>query len=73
MKITFKDKITDPVHPIMHGNTPIAKEFNKRMAVLWVDGRFQKFDFELVTTILLEILIDDYDKRNSPPKRVKKQ
>ena len=69
MKITHKQDPADPVYPIMHGNTPFAKEFNKRQAILWKDGHFAKFDFEHVTTVLLEILIDDYDKRHAPRKK----
>ena len=65
MKITFQEKPEDPVYPIMHGRTPISKEFNKRQKKLWKAGHFEKFNFELVTTVLLEILIEDYDKRYS--------
>lgn len=72
MKITLKQQPTDPAHPIMAGKSPMAKEFNKRQAVLWKEGRFQKFDFEQVATVLLEILSDDYDKRYAKDKQVKK-
>lgn len=73
MRITHKEKATDPVHPIMHGKSPIAKEFNKRQELLWSQGKFEKFDFEQVTTVLLEILIDDYDKAHAPKKRAVKE
>jgi hypothetical protein len=69
MRITLKEKVTDPDHPIMHGDGAIAKEFNRRQAILWKDGKFQKFDFEQVSTILLEIMADDYDKRHGPRKK----
>ena len=72
MRITYKQEPTDPVHPIMHGKGPMVKEFNKRQAALWKEGRFQRFDFEQVATVLLEILVEDYDKRNTPLKKVKK-
>ena len=72
MKITHQENITDPVHPIMHGTTPMSKEFNKRQAILWSEGKFEKFDFQQVSTVILEILIDDYNKRNAPPKKNKK-
>lgn len=66
MKITLKQSPTDPVHPIMHGKGAAAKEFNKRQAALWKEGRFKQFDFEQVATVLLEILIDDYDNKYAP-------
>jgi hypothetical protein len=64
MRITFKELVTDPVYPIMHGNTPAAKEFNKRQKALWKQGK-EMADFKGITTVLLEILIDDYNERNS--------
>lgn len=72
MRITFKEKPTDPVHPIMAGKNPIAKEFNKRQALLWSKGAFTTYDYEQVTTVLLEILADDYDARHKPIKKVNK-
>lgn len=69
MKITYKQELTDPQHPIMHGDTPFAKEFNKRQEQIWKDGVFDKFDYEQVTIVMLEILIADYDKRHAPRKR----
>ena len=65
MKITLKADVTDPVYPIMHGKTPLAKEFNKRQAALWGSG-VGKFDFEQVTTVLLEIFADDYNEKRKP-------
>lgn len=69
MKITWKQKVEDPPYPIMHGKTPLVKEFNKRQAELWKDGKFTAFDYEQVTTVLLEILGEDYDKRHATRKR----
>jgi hypothetical protein len=69
MKITYKENVTDPVYPIMHGDSAIAKEFNKRQKTLWKDGKFQKFDFEQVCTILLEILSEDYNRRHASRKK----
>lgn len=71
MKITYKKNVNDPPYPIMTGNTPSAKEFNKRSEALWKMGIIEKVDNELITMILIEILIDDYDKRHAPRKRKK--
>jgi hypothetical protein len=65
MKITIQLKSDDPAHPIMHGDTPIAKEFNKRQESILKTGNVAAYDFEQVTTVLLEILADDYNKRHS--------
>lgn len=73
MRITWKEKPTDPVHPIMAGKTPIAKEFNKRQAELWSKGAFTTYDYEQVTTVLLEIFADEYNKIHKPEKKVKKE
>ena len=69
MKITYQAKVTDPTYPIMHGDTPIAKEFNKREKQILKDGKVTAFDYEQVTTVLLEILCDDYNKRHASRKR----
>lgn len=69
MKITFKADPKDPVYPIMHGNGATAKEFNKRQSKLWKDQKFDKFDFEQVVTVLLEIFGDDYDERHKKTKK----
>jgi len=69
MKVTFKLKPEDPAYPFMHGKSPTAKEFNKRQADIWKAGHFQKFDFEQVATILLEMFVDDYDKRHASKAR----
>lgn len=72
MKITYKKNVNDPPYPIMTGNTPSAEEFNKRSEALWKMGIMEeKVDNELITMILIEILIDDYDKRHAPRKRKK--
>lgn len=73
MRVTFKEKPEDPTHPVMHGATPTAKEFNRRQAAIWATGNFDKFDFEQVTTILLEMFAEDYDKRHAPRKKTKKK
>lgn len=72
MKITYKAELTDPVHPIMHGKTPLAKEFNRRQAELWSAGKVEKVDFEQITTVLMEIFAEDYNRRHAPRKKVKK-
>ena len=72
MKITYKEKITDLGHPIMHGKSPIAKEFNRRQAKLLKEKRLEKVDYQLVSTVLLEILCDDYDKRHLLVRKDKK-
>lgn len=71
MKITHNEQPTDPAYPIMHGDTPIAKEFNKSMEAIWKAGHVQKADFELAHTILMEILVNDYNRRHAPRKRAK--
>lgn len=70
MRITHQAKVDDPPHPIMEGKSPMSKEFNKRQAVLWSNGGAQ-VNFEQVTTVLLEILAEDYNKRHVTPKKVK--
>lgn len=72
MKITYKANTTDPVYPIMHGDTPTAKEFNKRQADLWSNGNLKEINFEQVATVLLEMFAEDYDKRHAPRKKLKK-
>ena len=69
MKITFQQNPEDHVYPVMHDKTSIAKEFNKRQQKLWAAGNIKKVDFEQVATVLLEILIDDYNKRHGSRKR----
>lgn len=72
MRITHIEKATDPGYPIMHGDTPLAKEFNKREKKLWEDpvaGKILDFNYEQVTTVILEILADDYNKRHASRKR----
>ena len=67
MKITKQATPTDPQHPIMHGDTPFAQEFNARQDKLWKEGKNVEFGFEQVVTVLLEILVDEYDARNKKP------
>ena len=72
MKITKQEKPTDPVYPIMHGSTPVAKEFNKRFKELWKAGNIDVSNLDSIyTVVLLEILIEDYDKRHKKSKKVK--
>ena len=69
MRITYKDKPTDPFHPIMHGTSPMAKEFNKRQKKLLKEGKLDQVNFEQVSTILLEILVDDYNEQHKTKKK----
>lgn len=69
MKITYQKEITDPPYPIMLGDTPLAKEFNKRQKTIWQSGVTQPIDYQQVSTVMLEILIDDYNKRHAARKR----
>lgn len=73
MRITHREKPTDPIYPIMAGNTPIAKEFNKYQKKLWEEGKFTVYDYEQVTTVLLEILTDEYNKKHASRKRKNKE
>lgn len=66
MRITYKEKSTDPLHPVMHGTTPTAKEFNRRQEKLWKDGKLNQVNFEQIATVLLEMFVEDYDKRHAP-------
>lgn len=72
MKITIKQKPEDPPYPIMAGDTAAAKEFNRRQKTIWQTGNVEEPNFEQVVTVLLEILIDDYNKRHASRKRRKK-
>lgn len=71
MKITFKQNPDDPLWPIMHGDTPAAKEFNRRQKEIWKTGNFGVFDFEQVATVILEMVIEDYNNRHKPRKKKK--
>lgn len=73
MRITFQEKVTDPPHPIMEGKSPIAKEFNKRQAMLWASGADVKISFEQITTVLLEIFADEYNKNHKKIKKSKEE
>ena len=67
MKITWKEKPSDPSHPIMHGDSPLAREFNERQKKLFkeAEGREIEVNFEQVSTVFLEILADDYNQRHA--------
>lgn len=69
MLITYKKEVTDPAHPIMHGDTPFSREFNKRQKKILTDGKIDSFNFEQIIIVLLEILVDDYNKRHVSRKR----
>lgn len=69
MRITYKQSPKDPLYPFMHGDSPLAKEFNKKQKSIWAAGQVTLIDFEQVATVLLEILVDDYNKRHAPRKR----
>lgn len=71
MKITFQQNPEDPPYPIMHGETPLSKEFNKRQKDIWAAGKIEKVDYEQVMTVVLAILTDDYNKRHASRKRKK--
>jgi len=71
MIITHRENPEDPACPIMHGSKPFSKEFNRRQAALLKEGRQKDVNFENITTVILEILIDDYDKRHAPRKKKK--
>lgn len=83
MNITYKDKVTDPMYPIMAGDSPLAKEFNAREKQLWLDGKLGIDDsspdpvkvrreiYDQVNMVLMEILTDDYNKRNARIKKAK--
>lgn len=73
MKITFKEKKEDPAYPILHGESPLAKEFNKRQADLNANAKVHKYDFEQVATVLLEIFAEDYNKRHIIRNKIKKE
>lgn len=71
MIITFQEKPEDPPSPLMAGKTAMAKEFNKRMKEMWAKGNLKKVDYELISTVLIEILADDYNKRHGSKKNQK--
>jgi hypothetical protein len=71
MKITYKKDVNDPPYPIMVGNTPSAKEFNKRSEALWKAGILETVNNDVIVTILIEMLIEDYNKRHASRKKTK--
>lgn len=72
MRVTYRQDPKDPGHPFMHGKDPIAKEFNKREAVLWEKSQLKIFDFEQVATVLLEMFAEDYNERHKAKAKAKK-
>ena len=73
MLITIQQKPTDPPYPIMGGDTPFAKEFNKRSKVLWERGLNVENMHQLVSEMINEILVDDYNRRHASRKRASKK
>ena len=76
IRITFKEKPEDPTYPIMQGKSPLAKVFNKRQETIFKEGRFinpvdKEDTFRQITTVLLEIFADEYDKLHAPVKKIK--
>lgn len=71
MKITLRQNYVDPSWPIMHGDTPAAKEFNRREEEIWKNGSLGVYNFEQIATVILEILIDDYNERHQNKKKKK--
>jgi len=71
MKITFQQKPEDVPYPIMHGDTPLAKEFNIQQKKIWAAGKVERIDFEQVSTVILAILVEDFNKRHASRKRQK--
>ena len=70
MKISLKETEFSPEYPVMAGDTPLAKEFNKREQALWVAGA-TSFDYQQITTVLIEIFGDDYNARHAKRKKKK--
>jgi hypothetical protein len=66
MMITHQQKVDDPLYPIMQGETPLAKEFNRRSKEIWENGTVKDINFEHITTLLLEIFGDEFNKRHAP-------
>jgi quinol monooxygenase YgiN len=61
-KITFQEKYSDPQYPIMHGDTPFAKAFNKAMSDHWVaTGNILPID-----DTISQLLINDFNERHTP-------
>lgn len=73
MKIHFQVSPNDPPHPIMLGDTPFAKEYNKRQKDIWASGNVIAIDFEQILTVAVDILVDDYNKRHAARKRKPKE
>jgi len=71
MLITTQQKTSDPVYPIMQGNTPLATEFNKRSKELWEGGNLDRLENMDIQMILIEIFADEYNKRHAPRKAKK--
>jgi len=68
MKITIKENDLAPDYPLMAGDSPLSKEFNKREQALWVAG-VTNFDHQQITTVLMEIFADDYNERHKVVKK----
>lgn len=69
MKITYKMSPSDPPYPIMIGDSPLSKEFNKRQKDIWAAGKIAIVDYEQVMTVVVDILSDDYNERHGTRKK----
>ena len=69
MKISYARQPDDPSYPFMEGESPFATEFNRRQEALFLKGSIQKVDFEQIATVLLEILVEDYNIRHTTKKK----
>lgn len=69
MRITHQLKASDPPYPIMEGNTPFAKEFNRIQKDIWGAGNVTAIDYQQVSTVMIEILVGDYNKRHAARKK----
>jgi len=61
-RITCQENYSDPSYPIMHGDTPFAKAFNKAMSEYWREtGHVLPID-----DTITQLLINDFDERHAP-------
>lgn len=71
MKVDYRVLPTDPDYPLMRGNTPFAREFNRRMKALRMDNKFDPDRiFEQTTVIIMEILVEEYDRKNGKKRTI---
>ena len=76
MKITYQQDPEHPSHPFMHGSTPFAKEFNKKykeaMGAAMVNGIEIDVTKTGITEVIMEVLVDEYNKKKTRKKVTKK-